>query len=115
MSSNEEYMDLLLSLGEFALLHNNVQLREATRNLLKLIPSGKSLILGFSSSVSLADRRIVAEMIKYCQEFANMEVSVGFQKLTQFFFGASAFQALYYLEVSLLPVKYGHLGTPALI
>ena len=46
MSSNEEYMDLLLSLGEFALLHNNVQLREATRNLLKLIPSGKSLIVG---------------------------------------------------------------------
>ena len=41
MSSNEEYMDLLISLGEFALLHNNVQMREATRNLLKLIPSGQ--------------------------------------------------------------------------
>ena len=40
MSSNEEYMDLLLSLGEFALMHNNVLLREVTRNLLKLIPSG---------------------------------------------------------------------------
>ena len=40
ISSSEEYMDLLLSLGEFALLHNNVQMREATRSLLKLIPSG---------------------------------------------------------------------------
>ena len=41
ISSNEEYMDLLISLGEFALLHNNIQMREATRNLLKLIPSGQ--------------------------------------------------------------------------
>ncbi|XP_065887407.1 ubiquitin carboxyl-terminal hydrolase 9X-like isoform X3 [Dysidea avara] len=84
MSSNEEYMDLLLSLGKFALLHNNVQLIEATRNLLKLIPS---------------DHRIVTKMMKYCRELANVKTTIGFQKLTQFFFGANAFQALYYLEV----------------
>ena len=57
MSSNEEYMDLLLSLGKFALLHNNVQLIEATRNLLKLIPSGIQLIMVFSfCSVSIMYR-----------------------------------------------------------
>ena len=39
-------MDLLLSLGEFALLRNDVHLVEATRNLLKLIPSGKKIDCG---------------------------------------------------------------------
>ena len=37
------------------------------------------------------------DMLKYCQDFASQEGSV--QKLYHFFFGGSAFQALYYLEV----------------
>ena len=46
------------------------------------------------------DRRIVTDMLKYCQDYASMED--GFQKLHRFFFGGSAFRALYYLEVCYL-------------
>jgi len=55
------------------------------------------------------DRRILTEMIKYCQEFAGIEISISVQKLTQFFFGASAFQALYYLEVRAYSGTLGYL------
>ena len=43
-----------------------------------------------------------------------MKTTVGFQKLTQFFFGASAFHALYYLEVGHVHWhhKFGPLKTP---
>ena len=43
------------------------------------------------------DRRIVTDMLKYCQDYATMED--GGQKLYRFFFEGSAFRALYYLEV----------------
>lgn len=43
------------------------------------------------------DRRIVKDMLKYCQDYAIVED--GAQKLYHFFFDGSAFRALYYLEV----------------
>ena len=54
------------------------------------------MIVGFSF-ICCVDRRIVTDMLKYCQDYATMEDGV--QKLYRFFFGGSAFRALYYLEV----------------
>ena len=45
----------------------------------------------------IVDRRIVKDMLKYCQDYATVED--GAQKLYHFFFDGSAFRALYYLEV----------------
>ena len=95
MFSNDEFMDLLLSLGELTLKYNNEQIIHITRKLLMLLPSGKLLIVVFSCYICFSQTVELLHKWKMLSGVFYYEKYSWFSKAITIFFGKDTFQTVY--------------------